>query len=536
MAFFDFFSNRDKMQDSSGNVSRTAQQLVGELNRNFQQDFGGKPEKDSEMAAFLETIEKEVKKRAKELAEAVPEKEEEAPKMDAAVLFYISEDRMSAYACMLPPLNEGKKIDRERFFEDMRYEGISSGIDDREIMRLINGQSYLHIINIARGTEPQDGEGGRVEELFERRQKRAIDIAENASYAEMDFREQGLMQPIRKGDVICHILPPVPPKDGVDVTGRTLKGKGGEAARIPAGENISVQEDGERLLAAVDGILVVDGENFSVLQQEIVEKDIDGKDGNQEFRGDVFIRGTIDGDVTVKAAGNIMIDGEVRSGRVISGGTIQIYQGVKGTPRTELRAERQIQCPVIENAVVAAKGNIYAGVIANSTVMSDEGSVYAMLDRGLIFGGEIRVNKSVYAKKIGNISGCANKILLGYVPELTQKMADMEKEMQEDRAVLDRLRRTISNMRAAGVENQRDKRDGYAKLMEQRTLYEERDKKREQELKDLKREVNLARTGKIRCEEIHPVTEIRIGLQELTIQKEEKNCNIHMYAGRIALK
>ena len=56
--------------------------------------------------------------------------------MKAEARFFLAEDRMSAYACLLRPENGGEEITLEEFLGDMHYEGIHYGIlrEDRSVL------------------------------------------------------------------------------------------------------------------------------------------------------------------------------------------------------------------------------------------------------------------------------------------------------------------------------------------------------------------------------------------------------------------
>ena len=96
--------------------------------------------------------------------------------LNAESRFFLSKDRMTAYACVLPPENEGEGITLEGFLEDMHYEGIHYGVLQEKI-RQDFALGYLHIFPVARGKPPQAGEDGKVTELFQRRRNMGLEGA-----------------------------------------------------------------------------------------------------------------------------------------------------------------------------------------------------------------------------------------------------------------------------------------------------------------------------------------------------------------------
>ena len=190
----------------------------------------------------------------------------------------------------------------------------------------------------------------------------------------------------------------------------------------------------------------------------------------------------------------------------------------------------------MEEATATAKGNIYAEVIANSEVISREGSIYAVSGRGLIFGGSIQAYTSVFTKKIGNISGCKNLFTLGYNPKREERRDAVANELKEIDVLCERLRKDIAVMRAAGKNYQRDTKEEYARLVEQRSVYDDLAKRKTKELEELESILLSNVSGSIICEKIHPTTQVHIGGHKIVIQEEVTDCNIHLQGKQVVLK
>ncbi len=537
MGVFDFFGRKGEAKgfDYSGNGQ--LRDMMEEIRSNIRQDFGGIPVEENDIDDFYAVLKRAAEKH---LDSQMPSESGNGGSgllaVDALSLFHVSEDHMNAYVCILPPLNGGEGIERSRFLEDMRYEGIVYGIDENVVSRLISMQEYLHIVQIAWGVSPVDGKDGRLEELFERRNEKTLEVSDNDSPERMDIRRKKKVQIIHQGDVICRIHPPVAAQDGMTVSGQVLYARGGIEVKIPMGRNTSLSEDGSTLVADISGVVVTEDDDFAVNDQKIISNDVNASVGDLECVGDLFIRGNIEDGVTINATGNIIIEGNVRNGKILSGGTIRIQGEVKGTQETELNAEKQIQCAILENARAVAKGNIYAEVIANSEVVSREGSVYAVSGRGLIFGGSIQAYTSVSAKKIGNISGCKNLFILGYDPKREERRDAVANELKEIDVLCERLRKDIAEMRAAGKNYQRDTKEEYARLVEQRSVYDDLAKRKTKELEELDSILLSNVSGGVTCEKVHPVTEVHIGGHKIILEKEENDCNIHLQGKQILLK
>ena len=532
MARIGLFKKRDDRPagaDGYGGPKPEAARMLETIRGFLQQDFheGGEQTKDA--GAFYRILEKEVRKYAES------QKRDRLP-VDSLPLFYVSADCMDAYACILPPLNDGRQVDKEHFLEDMRYEGIAAGIDQSAVDRLMNPEDHLRITHIAQGRYPVDGIDGRLEELYQRRYDQSPELDEKEMLQGQDFRKKNLIQTIREGEVLCRVTPPVPSQDGFDVSGTVLHGRDGLAVRMPQGKYTSISEDGLLLRSDISGIVVMENDNFTIKSQRVMSQDINAGVGNLRFDGDIYIRGNVDDGVTVEATGNVMIIGNVRDAKILSGGTICIQGDVKGTSRTTLKAAKQIQCMIMENVTATAVEDVYAGVMANCDILSEKGSVYALMGRGLIFGSNVTSCKSVYAKKIVNISSCVNDITLGLEAEFERRKRSVKDELEEINRTLEQLRKNISNMQILGMTHRSDSQKEYNDLVEQRTTYGELKREKLDELDELNKNMRAIRPGSIVCDNIYPVTKVHIDNATTTIDQRESDCNIHLQSGQILLQ
>ena len=198
--------------------------------------------------------------------------------MKAEARFFLAEDRMCAYACLLRPENGGDDITLEEFLGDLRYEGICYGVLREDIEREFD-LGYFRIFPVARGKPPLAGEDGKVTELLQRRRNMSVEV-QNGS--QVDFEEDPQLQPIRKGTVICLIRAPRAGSDGMDVTGQGLPSPQPAAACVPQGKNTVIGRGGQALIAGVDGILYMENDQFCIHEQKII-------DGKQEELADNWL-------------------------------------------------------------------------------------------------------------------------------------------------------------------------------------------------------------------------------------------------------
>ena len=88
--------------------------------------------------------------------------------------------------------------------------------------------------------------------------------------------------------------------------------------------------------------------------------DVDASTGDIEYDGNVMIPGTVRTGFTVKAKGDIQVNGVVEGATLIAGGNIVIKRGVQGMSRGRLVSGGDICAHFFESANVEAKGDVLA--------------------------------------------------------------------------------------------------------------------------------------------------------------------------------
>lgn len=533
MSFFEYFKKRDGQLEHVRHIPDDLdQELYQELSENAEEDELRSPEDAEEIRKFTDKLRTILEQHVKKQCSGSGITHAKVSPVDAATAVYLSANHMSAYVCLLPPLSGGADSKLEKVMEDLHFEGLAFGLDEVALKAAIDRRQYLHILPIARGKRAKDGEDAQISDFFTRKDVFELESKEGE---QIDFDEKNLIQAVHKGEVICRLTPAVPAQDGMDVTGRTLRGKSGRHLSLPQGENTVLSQDGLFLIAGIDGAVCTRGGLFCVERQKVIFSDVDASIGDLDYPGAVLIKGDVHDGRTVKASGNIIIEGCVKNATIISEGSVRIQHGVQGNRTGGVRATHQVQCKLIEETTVVAGGSVFAEAIVDSDITSG-GSVYVTGGRGLLVGGQVKARNAVEAKRIGNQSGALSLIILNYNPNLKNKASRIHDELKKVRNTLEDLQRHISTLRLKSASLSREQRDLLARLVEQRELYEgkkeeliARSRQTAEELSDMS--ANWVISG-----DILPTTVIRLGDKSLTIRSQLKNCNIHMASGTLVNK
>lgn len=356
--------------------------------------------------------------------------------MDAQPVIHLSADKLSAWLMVFPPIGEGKDLDRETLDKALAETGIAFGVDEELLRRLPEERNpYFSLFALAKGKPAHNGKDGQIIEHFDRVVERKFEVDE---HDRVDYASLHFFQSVEAGGVICEAILPTPGEPGRTVLDQEVPAKDGKEAPLTKGQNTEISEDGTRLLATQAGHVEYVGKTFQVKAVLEIDDNVDYSTGNINYMGDVHIRGRVRSGFSVRAAGNITVDGVVESATVEAGGDLIVAKGIVGNTDSIVRADGSVFAKYLENSIVHARQNLQADCIVNSEVYSD-GEIQVRSGRGIIVGGRIRAAKKVSAKVVGSKSESQTRIYLGGEPCVEYERQELAAVIEEAEAELEKL-------------------------------------------------------------------------------------------------
>jgi len=511
----------DTIQQSGAALQRKLQinGLIGQFNDNEKEDRERYPEDASRWQPFL--------KQLREVLEGYKSQKTEEP-VDASVRFYVTPDQMNAYGCILPPTDGGKELTPAAFGKAFQDSGINAGIDQELSASMLAQKLYLHIFPVARGSLPQDGTDGSYEYLFRPQPVYQVDVREGKT---ADFSQVRPVQLVRRGEPVCRITLPTPGVEGIDVTGKKLPCRTGVPASVFLGRNTALSEDGTCLEATENGAVYVDKDGDFFVQTACLR--IGGISAADNLVWLTYVDGDITEGAKIESTSSILVMGEIRGAEIHSMGSVRAQKGIlKGT---KIEAKGQVLAPVIRDAEIKAGKDVYAEEIVDSDVSAD-GGVFVLGGEGVIKGGVIRTRNQVECICVGDRSGSRNRFCVGWMPELDEEIKRLSGELEETQKTLEKLRKNVVNLRIAGDALSLEKKELLGQLTEQKNLYETRAAELDERLKAAKEKLREARSGRVLCKEMNPVTVVQIGDRSGEFKYPDSNCNIRVYMGQVVSK
>ena len=311
------------------------------------------------------------------------------------VMIEISDDEMEAYATYLPGFCSFQ-LSEEEILKLLKEKGLELMSDDVAKMLL---RAPLERILVAKGTPPVDGEDASLEWVY---QKPVDPIAEDAQY--VDFKDIiSKWDYVTAGTVLVEKKPAQKGSPGKTVKGRIIPGKDGRDIdlRKMAGKNTSVTEDGLKIVAKIDGVVVKEGTRVSVVSQLVISGDVDYHTGNiEDFVDAVQIMGTVREGFKVKAKTSIQVHGVVEGAYLEAGQNIKIDGVVAGNDKAILVAGNAVMARQITKAKVTASIVIAeSGVLFSHIQCTD---LYLTHSKARIAGSTILAERYIVAPNVGN--------------------------------------------------------------------------------------------------------------------------------------
>lgn len=168
-------------------------------------------------------------------------------------------------------------------------------------------------------------------------------------------------RPVRAHEPLARLRYGSPGAPGRDVSGTELPVRPPRAPRLPCGENTYASDDGTTLLAACDGEAALRNLLVQVTPMRILDGDEIAPGPALDLPEETFVRGSIGAGCTVRAAGNVHVEGDVQSAHLVSlGGSILVGGSVTGDAGQPcvVEAHAHISCGTALHATLRAGADI----------------------------------------------------------------------------------------------------------------------------------------------------------------------------------
>lgn len=446
-------------------------------------------------------------------------------RVDVTANVTTSPDKMRAYISFNPPEN-GRMMSMDEVLEQLNKNGVIYGINRTNLETIVKYPVYNEMICVAEGTPPVNGQNGKVEFHFDVKRESKPTILEDGR---VDFRELNLIQSAEQGQTLCTLVPPVRGTPGKTVCGIDIPALDGKPAVLPKGRNVSISEDGQSLVANINGqISYIDGK-VNIFSTYEVPADVDNSTGNINFIGNVLIRGNVLSGFVVEAGGTVEVAGVAEGAIIKAGGDIILRRGMQGMGKGILVSGGDIIARYIENSTVEARNDIKAEAIMHSYIKCGN-KLELSGKKGLLVGGSCKVGKEITAKVIGSHLGTVTDIEVGIDPTIRERYKTVKEELIKSESDLKKAEQAITilkKLEMAGALTP-EKQDMLAKSVRTRVFLTNRFSELKEEMAVLESKLQQDAYGKVRCYNfIYPGTKVAIGSCMMYVKENLQYCSLY---------
>ncbi|MDR1899278.1 MAG: FapA family protein [Treponema sp.] len=394
------------------------------------------------------------------------------PVNDSIVSVEIPDGEMKAYIQVTPPGQGGCDLSVETYFSFLRNNRVVYGVKEDFLRDFADKPSYKEPVLVAEGSRPVDGRDAYIQYNFETDQSK-VRLREGSN-GRVDFKELNIIQNVVENQPLAKKIPAESGTVGRTVTGKVIPAKNGRDMGLPVGKNVHVGDDGATIIADINGQVVVVSGKINVEPVYTVQGDVNLKTGNIIFLGTVIITGNVEDGFSVKAAGNIEVNGTVEKAELDAEGDIIVHQGITGKSGGLVRAGRSIWARFIENAIVEA-GNM---VVVSDGIINSQVDAFKRIicqgKRAHIVGGRLRASEEINAKILGSpTSGTETICEVGFDPKSKQELDKLtaakeqaEKQLEDTQLNL----QTLINIKKQRKSLPEDKEAYMKELMDKRQV------------------------------------------------------------------
>ncbi|MBM3274006.1 MAG: DUF342 domain-containing protein [Candidatus Sericytochromatia bacterium] len=372
---------------------------------------------------------------------------------------HIADDKMSAILT-IPPGYQPTEFEIE---ELLRSKGVVEGVDFDGITAIAQApRAGEHVV--ARGTPPEPSDDADVILQFDPNHAPTprIDDDGRANYFDL-----GGIPTCEAGEILGRKKAPRQGAPGRDIFGGDIEARAPVDMPLSAGANtkLIVDEAGEALIAAKAGQPVKRGTMILVRDLYVVNGDLDVSVGNIDHNGAVLIQGKVHEQLSLRAKGDMTIEGNVNSATVVCGGDLIVRGGilrkskvvVSGTLRTRFIESSEVQ---VEQHLFVQEDVLFSEVEVGGNLEVQSG----------IVGGKCQVAGYLRASYLGKRMGTPTFVEVGSLAKWNERLRTAETRLAEAQELLGQAMQPLQELLVLDSQETLDERGQKSKERLERSV------------------------------------------------------------------
>ncbi|MEI0516867.1 FapA family protein [Brachyspira murdochii] len=456
---------------------------------------------------------------------------------NAKISYSISDDKMCAYVTVTKPNKGGREMDLQDVKEIMENSRVTFGFQEENVVKCLEDGTFNIPILAAEGRPPVNGKNAKVEYLVNVNKKVIPKyIGEDQS---IDYKYLSIVENVEQGQKLARKIPATDGEVGRTVLGVKIETKSGKDIDIKEilGDNVEMSDDGEYIVASINGQVVLRGKSLNVEPIFEVSGDVGPETGNISFIGSVVVKGSVSDNYSIKAEGNIDVHGTVGKCDLEAKGDIMVKLGIQGNENSYVKAGGDVIAKFIQFSNVQAGNNVVVTeAILNSNIDADN-RIILIGKRASASGGRLRALREVNGKVLGSQAGAVTLIETGISPAKRRAIDDLDKEKEELDNSIEETERNIKSLEQAAKlkkldDEKKEQLQSYKdQLAQANSRREEVVLEREALNQDI--EVEKVESTVSAGKEMLPGVKLVIGSAEFTIRQSYKSITFFEEGGMI---
>lgn len=423
---------------------------------------------------------------------------------DSHVTIDVTADEMKAFAIVTKPEKWGRVLEPEDIMANLDIKGVKFGILEEKIRELLENEIYNTPFLVAQGKQVEYGEDAVITYNF-RTETDKVQLKEEEN-GRVDYFNLDLVQNVVAGQVLATKKPATQGSAGRSVTNKRIETKAGKEIPLQAGRNCHLEADGLSIVSDIHGQVLLANNKVVVDPVYEVAGNLDLGVGNVTFLGTVVVKGNVEENLEIKAAGNVEVLGTVNMAKIEAEGSVIVRQGIIGKGEGVIKAGQDVMAKFIERCRISAGNDV---VVVESIVDSqvDAGRRVLCLQgkRGTLSGGRTRAREEINVKNLGNENSPTTIVEVGIDPKSREKFDSLS---EEKRQLGDKITEaakniiTLQNQKGSGMLSP-EKETMLQDLLITKAESEARVREITEELEELKAFMNMLETkGKVSVQKL----------------------------------
>ncbi len=300
-------------------------------------------------------------------------------------------------------------ITKEDIYDELQRRNIVFGIKPDAIADLIDKKRSNKRILIAEGIPAAKGKDGWFE-FFVRLDLPRIPAP--LPDGGVDYVNIEAFEMVEKDERIAVYHPAGQGTDGKNIYGEIIHAENGNDLKPIRGEGFTILDDGVTYVSQMNGKFEYINDQIIISNMLVVREDVTSTTGKLEVDGSVYVIGSVYSGGYIEVTGDIIVEHNVETARLIAGGNIMIKKGSCSKHDCFIDAGGEVSGSFFEAANINAVGNVKANYIMNSDI-NTMGKVIVSGSRGVLLGGRICAVKGVDTFNLGNKSHLVTLLEIG---------------------------------------------------------------------------------------------------------------------------